>query len=65
MKKSKVFAPDWFKGREVVELTPSASWHGGDEFIGKKQKAVLIDGHYVDNTGAWFVVGDGHWELVE
>lgn len=64
MKASNVYIPDWFQGREVVELTPSASWHGGKQFIGKKQQAVLIDGSYFDNEGALFVIGEGHWELV-
>ena len=63
--KPKVYVPDLFIGMEVVKLTPSYSWHGGEEYVGKKQDAVLIDGDYFDKEGAKFVIGEGHWELVE
>jgi hypothetical protein len=50
---------------ELVQLTPSLSWHGAKGYVGKKQQAVLIDGNYYDSEGAKFVMGEGHWELVE
>ena len=59
------YVPDFFKGEELVQLTPSLTWHGGKEYVGKKQDAVLIDGTYYDSEGTKFVMGDGHWELVE
>ena len=52
------------EGAVIVKLTPSATWHGGDEFIGAKEAAVLIDGSYYDEDGGKFVMGEGHWELV-
>ena len=63
--KAKAYVPDLFIGKEVVQVIPSYGWHGGKEFIGKKQDAVLIDGSYFDSTGGKFVMGEGHWELVE
>lgn len=65
MKVSKAYVPAMFKGRELVLLTPSLSWHGAKDYIGKKQQAVLIDGKYYDEDGGMFVMGEGHWELVE
>ena len=63
--KAKAYTPDLFKGKELVTLTPSLSWYGGEEFIGTKEAAVLIDGSYYDEDGGKFVMGEGHWELVE
>lgn len=54
-----------YDGAMIVKVTPSATWHGGKEFIGTKEAAVLIDGKYYDEDGGMFVMGDGHWELVE
>lgn len=67
MSKSKkgVYVSDLFKGRELALLTPSLTWHGDKSYIGKKQKGVLIDGDYYDSEGGKFVMGEGHWELVE
>ncbi len=65
MKASKAYVPDLFKGQELVLLTPSLSWHGVEKYIGKEQQAVLIEGDYYDSEGAKFVMGEGHWELVE
>lgn len=53
------------KDQMIHKMTPSASWHGGKEFIGKVQMAVLVDGRYLDDEGGIFVVGEGHWEVVE
>lgn len=63
--KAKAYTPDLFVGMELVRLTPSLSWHGDKSYIGKKQKAVLIDGDYYDSDGGKFVMGEGHWELIE
>ena len=65
MKASKLYVPDLFRSKKVVMLTPSFDWHGDKKFVGKHQKAVLIEGDYYDAEGAKFVMGDGHWELVE
>ncbi len=61
----KRYVPDLFKGREIVYLRTSQTWYGGDEYIGKKKKAVLIDGDYYDSDGGMYVMGEGHWELWE
>lgn len=63
MKASKRYVSDLFKGREIVYLRTSQTWHGGDEYIGKKKKSVLIDGDYYDSDGGMYVMGEGHWEL--
>ncbi len=65
MKASKLYVPDLFRGKELVQVTPSFTWHGDRKFVGKKQQAVLIEGDYYDSEGAKFVMGEGHWELVE
>jgi len=65
MKASKLYVPDLFRGKELVLLTPSLGWHGDKSYIGKKQKGVLIEGDYYDAEGGKFVMGEGHWELVE
>ena len=58
------YTPDAFKNRDTVYVIPSATWHGGKEYIGKKQKAVIIDGDFYDADYSMFVMGEGHWELV-
>jgi len=50
---------------QIVYVTPSVTWHGDKEYIGRKEAAVLIDGRYYDEDGGMFVMGAGHWELVE
>ena len=65
MKASNLYVPDLFRGKELVLLTPSLGWHGANKYIGKKQQGVLIDGDYYDCDGGRFVMGEGHWELVE
>lgn len=51
--------------KQVVYVTPSTTWHGDKEYIGTKEAAILIDGRYYDEDGGMFVMGEGHWELVE
>ena len=63
--KPKAYVPDMFKGRDIVYVTTSTTWHGGKEFIGRVEAAVLVDGRYYDEEGGRFVMGEGHWELVE
>lgn len=63
--KQKAYVPSLFKGMPLVKLTPSLGWHGDKKYIGTIQKAVELDDGYYDEHGGKFVMGEGHWELVE
>ena len=53
------------KGEEIVYVTTSTTWHGGRAFVGRVEAAVLVEGRYYDEDGDMFVMGEGHWELVD